>query len=385
MKTIWKELRDTPAAFHQELRSFSVREERFQFALWRCASVVMAIGVATLLQLDDLVWAGFSGFMVMRTDIGVSFKRGAHRVLGTVLGALLGLVGAALSADYPIVMMAFIFVVAWLTFMHCFFSRYSYAWLFFFLTTSMVMAYGLTSPDDVFNFAETRVAEIVIGTGACLLIAAIRAGAQPARITCQSTSGHPFRAKFLFNEAWLTQHWILVGYATRVGIVVALQPLIASFANLNHDTNLTQQLTTTFVVMMTTSDNVYKSAHRVVHTRMAHRLAGCILGSAFGMLMLGLFEQNALVTPLVLTAGILIGSQIEHGEAKINYVGTQFALAFMTTYIQMGAPATSISLGLDRLVGIIFGAVSVYCILECWPVEWSLARYRARHGVHSQT
>lgn len=52
MKTIWKELRDTPAAFHQELRSFSVREERFQFALWRCASVVMAIGIATLLQLD---------------------------------------------------------------------------------------------------------------------------------------------------------------------------------------------------------------------------------------------------------------------------------------------------------------------------------------------
>ncbi|MGJ8515474.1 FUSC family protein [Carnimonas bestiolae] len=384
MKTILRVLHGIPAALHQEWRSLNFREDRFRFALWRCASVVVAIGVATLLQLDDLVWAGFSGFMVMRSDIGVSFKRGANRILGTVMGALVGLLASLISADYPIVMMAVLFVIAWVSFMHCFFSRYSYAWLFFFLTASMVMAYGLTNPDDIINFAETRVAEIVIGTGACLLIAAIRAGAQPANIKRQSTSGFHFKARLVFNEAWLKQHWVLVGYGTRVAIVVALQPLIASFANLDNDSNLTQQLTTTFVVMMTTSDNVYKSAHRVVHTRMAHRLVGCVLGSVFGMLMLSLFEQNALVTPIVLTVGILIGSQIEHGEAKINYVGTQFALGFMTTYIQLSAPATSVSLGLDRLVGIIFGVVSVYCVLACWPVEWSLAKYRSRNGTHSQ-
>lgn len=381
MRRLYRHLRPVPSAFWREIRALELRGDRFNFASWRAASVMLAITIATLLQLDNLVWAAFSGFMVMRTELNVSVLRGINRIIGTMCGALVGLLGAIVSANHPIVMMAILFFVSWITIMYTFFSRFSYAWLFFYLTVSMVLTCALTDPNDIIFFAGTRAAEITIGTLCSLVICALRAKTLPRPVLRQSTVGRAFNPIFVFNEMWLERYWILVGYAARIGIAVALQPLLIALFS-DSSAVLQQSLTTVFVVMMTASDNIYKGQPSFLHSRIVFRIVGCIAGSLFGILLLSLFEQNFLVLLLFTPVGILIGSQIEHGEEKIGYVGTQFALAFMMTYIQGASPADSLTPGLERLVGILYGCVTAYVVIECWPLGLSLLKYKERHPHH---
>lgn len=382
MKHIVQALRPIPRSVFHELASLEFKGERFHLALWRILSVVMAVTVAALLQLDDLSWAAFSGFMVMRSEVNVSILRGFNRFFGTFAGIFIGLLGAALSADHPWLMVALFFFVGWVCSIYTFFSPFSYAWLFFYLTITMVMGYSLTDPAGTFGFAETRLAEISIGTGSCVLVAALRAGALPARVKRQSTVGRHFHLSFVLSEAWLERYWLLVGYSARVGIACAIQPLIANFINVDNNNDLTQQMTSAFVVMMMGSNRVYEGDHVYVHTRIVHRMVGCILGSLFGILLLSLFEQTYWVLVMGLAVGVMIASQVEHGEHRIPYVGTQFGLGFLMTYVQSYLPATSITPGLDRLVGIIAGCVGAYIVLQCWPLGLSVLKYRARHTHH---
>jgi uncharacterized membrane protein YccC len=63
--------------------------------------VLLAVTVANVLRLDDLSWAAFSGYMVMRADLAESVSRGLMRIAGTVAGAAVGLLFAPFVADAP--------------------------------------------------------------------------------------------------------------------------------------------------------------------------------------------------------------------------------------------------------------------------------------------
>lgn len=177
MRPLFDALRPIPGAFVRELRALTLHGPRAREPLKAMLSVLLAVTVATVLRLDDLSWAAFSGYMVMRADIAELIPRGLMRTAGTIGGAVVSLLLAPTVADTPVLLMLGLFAVSWIGTFQALTSRYSYAWLFFGLTAGMVMTEALAAPANVVHFAGTRVAEIMVGTGSCLVVASLFASA----------------------------------------------------------------------------------------------------------------------------------------------------------------------------------------------------------------
>lgn len=101
MRPLLDALRPIPGAFVRELRALTLHGPRAREPLKAVLSVLLAVTVATVLRLDDLSWAAFSGYMVMRADIAESIPRGLMRTAGTIGGAVVSLLLAPTVADTP--------------------------------------------------------------------------------------------------------------------------------------------------------------------------------------------------------------------------------------------------------------------------------------------
>ena len=111
MRPLLDALRPIPGALVRELSALTLHGPRAREPLKAVLSVLLAVTAATLLRLDDLSWAAFSGYMVMRADIAESIPRGLMRTAGTVGGALVGLLLAPTVADAPALLMLGLFAV----------------------------------------------------------------------------------------------------------------------------------------------------------------------------------------------------------------------------------------------------------------------------------
>ena len=116
-------------------------------------SVLLAVTLADALELDDLSWAAFSGYMVMRADPSVATQRGLMRIAGTLSGAAFGVVLAPVIADQPALLVVSLFIATWIGIFGSLKSRYSYAWVFFGITAGLVMTEAPAAPDNVLHFA----------------------------------------------------------------------------------------------------------------------------------------------------------------------------------------------------------------------------------------
>lgn len=377
MRSLIQAFRLVSLAFVSEIRSLELRGPRARFALKSVIAVLLAVTLATWLELDDLSWAAFSGYMVMRSDFATSLPRGVMRCVGTFAGAAAGLFLARWTADNPVVLMAGLIVFGWIGTMQTLLSRFSYAWLFFGLTGIMVTTESLSDPIDTVHFAATRVAEICVGTLACLVVSALFDGGTsrlPTAMSADQDTSLSFRN--LWDETWLKDHWPLITHAMRSALALGMQPLMWRGLEL---TDFSQVVVTSLVVMLVPSAQVMGKDVHSVHGRMVHRAMGCLTGSIMGLLCLSFVGDDFLVTLLMLSAGIGIGRQIEAGREGIGYVGTQFTLGFLVTYVQGPAPATSILPGLERLLGILIGCAAAYIMLGLWPIDGS-RRWSQRSG-----
>jgi uncharacterized membrane protein YccC len=124
MRPLLDALRPIPGAFVRELRALTLHGPRAREPLKAVLSVLLAVAVAAILRLDDLSWAAFSGYMVMRADIAESIPRGLMRTAGTIGGAVVGLLLAPTVADT----MLGLFAVSWIGTFQALTSRYSYGW-----------------------------------------------------------------------------------------------------------------------------------------------------------------------------------------------------------------------------------------------------------------
>lgn len=240
-------LRPIPRALLRELKSLELRGVRSREAAKRVLSVLVAVAAATFLDLDDLSWAAFSGYMVMRGSAAETFLRGLMRIAGTAGGALLGLVLAPNAAGDPLLLMIFLFFVSWIGTFQSLTTSYSYAWLFFGLTSGMVITEALASPDLVVHFAATRVAEITVGTCAGLVVASLFSET-PGR-TQQPAYGMLWcgRPRDALDQDWLREHWPLFEHSTRAALAVALLPIVWRWFSIE---DFSQTAITSYVVMI---------------------------------------------------------------------------------------------------------------------------------------
>lgn len=121
--------------------------------------------VARLTQLEHAQWVALTVLVVLQPDLGTTFRRGVHRILGTVVG---GMLAAGLAAALPSAVTT-IFVLFPLLFVTVLLAPIHYALFSVFVTPTFVL-FAESHPGD-WHLALIRVANTCIG-GALALIAA---------------------------------------------------------------------------------------------------------------------------------------------------------------------------------------------------------------------
>ena len=139
------------------------------FAVRTAVAAVVALAIAYWLELQDPQWAVLTVYLLAQPTAGAALAKGAYRVVGTLLGAAVGLVILALYSQAPVPLVGAI--ALWLAL--CFFigaqmrNYTAYGFLLAGYTALLVGLQGASDPTHAWHLAFDRTAEIIIGI-ACI-------------------------------------------------------------------------------------------------------------------------------------------------------------------------------------------------------------------------
>jgi uncharacterized membrane protein YccC len=351
-------LREIPAALGKELRSLEPGGPRGTEALAAALSVAVAVLAALVLHSDQPWWAAISAWMVTRSSLAVALSRGVMRIVGSAVGAVIGVIIIGFFVYQPLPFCLCLFTMAWVGLYGFATSRHGYAWLVSAITGNLVMLMALDQPQTAFTIAVNRVADVAIGTAAALLVTFLLPALAdvPGSPAANAPTAPPLffwsRRHAREFERWLRQTWPLILHACRGGFTVMLLPLLLNWlAPLGSST----MAITAVAVMAIPTTAILEPDGRTVVQRAAHRVVGCLLGALLGLFCLHWVGSDFAAWLLLLMAGIWLCSQIQSGNAGIGYVGTQAGLAFLLSMVQGQGPPLSPTPGIDRFAGITAG------------------------------
>jgi uncharacterized membrane protein YccC len=352
-------LRDLAASLVTEFRSLETSGPRAQEALEAALSVGLGVTAALYLHSDNPWWVAISAFRVTRASFSVALWQGGMRLAGSAAGAAAGVIAFSLFAENQPAFCFCLFAFAWAGLFGFAASRFNSAWMFFGVTSALIMLSALDQPDNAPMMAINRIIDVAIGGGASLIVAALlpepRTDVSGVPVaTATRPPPMPFWAR-RHREAvnrWLADNWALMRHATRGGLAVMLLPMLTTaLAPLSP----TQLGITAVAVMAVPTTAARDPSDRVVIERAMHRVVGCLIGAALGLIGLKLAGSDFLIWLVVIMAGTWLSSQIQSATSGIGYVGTQLGIAFLSTMIESEGPSVSISAGVGRFAGIVVG------------------------------
>ncbi|MGN8140158.1 FUSC family protein [Pseudomonas sp. 22105] len=344
-------LRAGLATFLEALRNEFVAPTRLKARLTdeveTLLSVLLAIAMAHYLKVENVGWAAFSGYMVMRASLHECVYRGGLRIIGTAAGAASAAWLTSQLAIAPHLLGLVVGLVGGATLLLAIRQTHGYAWLFTGLTFAMVAiaAMQATSPEQIFHFASTRVKEVACGTVACWFIRIFSSTVQH-----QGLQRHlsPYAAEAnshdCVDRAQLT-------HAVQAAVALALVPLFSSWVA---EDGLSQAAITIMAVMMVPAAALAEGS-RSVHRRNLHRLLGCGVGALLAGLALWLLGSSWAAMTLVMCVGVWIGRHLENSGQPFAYMGTQFALVYLVVMVPDSYLYASPAPGLIRLEGVMLG------------------------------
>ena len=344
-------------AILNELRSLARPGPRMIDEFECVISVLLAIVFAHVLGAQNVGWAAFSGYMVMRSHVSESLMRGTLRLVGTAAGAGVALLLAPFILFSPATMSLALAIFGGFTLYFALVGRRSYAWLFTGLTFCMILIEGMKHPgQSVVPFAQSRLLEIVAGTVACILVSAASTFLIRRRLKPQ---GRETAAQTAVRNSTLW-HTGAARHSVEGAIALASIPWIWAWFGI---TSLAQSSVTIMAVMMIPVASLGADPLNPVTSKLALRFVGCSVGGLLAIAILLGSHHSPLLMTLGVCLGVLVGRHIENGNAATSYIGTQFVLAFLVVLVPDSYSNAVVDPGVDRLAGILLGIVILEPVL----------------------
>jgi len=341
--------------------------------------VLLAVALARAFGLHDTWWAAFSGFAVIRSDYDESLRRGAYRILGTIIGALISVALAGVVLKSAFLFLPYVFFCGALTLTLTLLSRHSYAWLFMGLTNIMVLAFAILRPAQLHEIARVRVAEVAIGTIASLVVATsldfIKAPASLSLLgAVRGLSGGP--APAFATNLTIPARWRLLRHVSEAALGVTLVTALGYWFRLP---NFTQAAITVLVVMIVPYADFETNRFGAVGRRLVLRGLGCLAGGAFGIVLLLLTSHFQPLWWAALPVGIWIGEHFQTGDKRVAYFGTQFGFAFIVGFVQDVDGTVGSYPAFQRLAGVMIGVAILTAIFAASHMvsAWVARRVRS--------
>jgi uncharacterized membrane protein YccC len=362
------------ARFANEVRVFLTPGTRMVDELECVVSVLFAIGLGHLVGAQNISWAAFSGYMVMRGHVAESLSRGIRRIIGTAVGTGLALALVPWVEAAPVLAALALMAVGGVTLYRSLAGRHAYAWLFVGLTFVMILLDKMQRPEDMLStFAKTRMLEVLAGTGACVLVSMIstltlrRRWPAPSRRVVEQLGWHPGAAR----------------HAGQAAVALLFLPFLI---RLWHGPDYVQSAVTIMAVMLVPIMSIGDSGLIPVSRRIVLRVAGCTAGAALAAVFLLLahsLPSAGVMAPVLIAGmvlGVAIGRHIENSLTSIAYGGTQFVLVILVTLVPDSYAAAHLAPALERLGGIAIGIVLLEPVLVIWHIVAPARRVRDPKG-----
>jgi uncharacterized membrane protein YccC len=329
------------------------------------ASVTLAVLVALALHADDPWWAGISAFVVSKAAFSVAVSRGVMRVAGSIVGAVAALVILRLFVYQSLPFCLSLFALSCIGSFGFVCSRFGYAWVVGTVTACLIMLMSFDQPQGAFSIAVNRVAEVIIGTVASLIVCGLSpappdAGAAPATGLLEPPPLAFWRGEYGAELArWLPGKGRVLLHVCRGGLTVMLMPALAEW--LAPVSPVTVGITVVMIMSVPTTAMLDPDSPAIIQ-RAAHRLIGCLIGALAGLAALAVVGSDFLLWLALIPPGIWLCSQIQTGATGVSYAGTQAMFAYLMSMVQGQGPPETISPGFERLVGVMAGLSVLFVV-----------------------
>jgi uncharacterized membrane protein YccC len=362
-------------ALGRELAAWRSSRERVQFGVQAVISVALAVLLAYQLGLSHAWWAAISGFAVMRDSFAGCAERGIHRVLGSVAGAMLGMLSAPWVSDGSWWFVPLFGAVGGYVVFRANGSKASYAWVLGGVTALMVAyeARGVQPLAAIFHFAYLRVGEVIVGTLASVLVSGSFHSliGLTRRNAAASDKGEGAPAHVPDPNDPNTTRPVRLMLAIEAGLTVSI---VATLMHVIRLPGFAQAMVTAMALLILPANALTERSGSAVLDRMVQRLLGCLLAGLAGVILLPLTNGAALPCMLVLSLGVWVGCHVQTGVEGASYVGRQFAVAFIMVFVQDLHWSADPKPALMRFCGIVTGVVVLACVMLAVRATARLAR-----------
>jgi uncharacterized membrane protein YgaE (UPF0421/DUF939 family) len=355
----------------RELAAWKPSGARATFGAEAMLSVALSVALANALHLSDTWWAAISGFAVMQTSFAGSVQRAAHRIMGTVIGAALGTLAGPWIGDRPWLFVPALGVIGAVTVYRANGSKAAYAWILGGVTALMVTyeAHKFATVRATAIFAALRVAEVAVGTLACLLVASVfhfgpkwyrknRTSLAASVARAAGDSGVPSAAILTPPLESVRSTRMLLCLQAALSITI-----LASLTYVLHLPGFAQAMVTAIAVLVVPPGLAIDRTRQPVMEKMVQRVGGCLLAGAIGVALLPLMQGQAMLCMLALSIGVWAGCHVQTGREGASYVGRQFTIAFIMVFVQDHHWSADPLPALMRLSGILTGIVVLAAVM----------------------
>jgi uncharacterized membrane protein YccC len=218
-------------------------------------------------------------------------------------------------------------------------------------------------------FAALRVAEVAVGTFACVLVASVfhfgpkwyrknrtPSDASSARAAGESTA--PSAAVLTSLPESVRPTRTLLGLQAALSITI-----LASLTYVLHLPGFAQAMVTAIAVLIVPPGLAADRTRQPVMEKMVQRVAGCMIAGVLAVVLLPLMQGQAVLCMLALSIGVWAGCHVQTGREGASYVGRQFTIAFIMVFVQDHHWSSDPLPALMRLSGILIGIAVLAAVM----------------------